>query len=156
MNQLMLEVKDHYVANEVVKLAKKYFINFEKIIKRLQLTIFKHKKKMNRNIRATAVYILNNFKRVYNKTYSDLSASTRKNFRAADLMIKDIKLIENFQANVFFNDDFVKNFSITANRIDITEINTSILTIKAVVFKFSISKIAFVISRKTLQVEKIN
>ena len=41
----MFEIKNHYVANEIVKLVKKYFINFEKIIKKLQLTIFKYKKK---------------------------------------------------------------------------------------------------------------
>ena len=44
MNQLMLEIKDYHVANETVKLAKKYSINFEKIMKKLQLTIFKYKK----------------------------------------------------------------------------------------------------------------
>ena len=47
INQLMFEIKDHHVTNEAVKFIKKYFINFEKIIKRLQLTIFKYKKKMN-------------------------------------------------------------------------------------------------------------
>ena len=92
----MFEIKDHYVANEAVKFIKKYFINFEKIIKRLQLTVLKCKKKMNRSIRATAVYILNDFKRAHSKIYSDLSASTRKNLRAADLMIRDMRLIENF------------------------------------------------------------
>ena len=71
----MLEIRDHHVANEIVKLFQKYFIDFEKIIKRLQLTILKRKKKMNRDIRATAVYILNDFKRVHNKIYSDFSAS---------------------------------------------------------------------------------
>ena len=45
MNQLMFEIKNHYVANEIVKLVKEYFINFEKIMKRLQLTIFKYKTK---------------------------------------------------------------------------------------------------------------
>ena len=95
MNQLMLEIKNHHVADEIVKLVKKYFINFEKIMKRLQLTIFKCRKKMNRDIRATAVYILNDFKHAHSKTYFDLFASTRKNFRAADLMIKDMKLIKN-------------------------------------------------------------
>ena len=50
MNQLMLEIKDHHVANEIVKLIKNYSINFEKIMKRLQLTIFKYKEKMNRSI----------------------------------------------------------------------------------------------------------
>ena len=96
MNQLMLEVKNHHVTNEIVKLIKKYSINFKKIIKRLQLTIFKCKRKMNRDIRTTVVYILNDFKRVHNKIYFNLFALIRKNFRAADLMIRDIELIKNF------------------------------------------------------------
>ena len=51
---------------------------------------------MNRSIRAIVVYILNNFKRVHSKIYSDFSSSIRKNFRAADLMMKDMKLIKKF------------------------------------------------------------
>ena len=51
---------------------------------------------MNRSNRTTTVYILTNFKRAYKKIYSDLSASTLKNFRAADLIIKDIKLRKKF------------------------------------------------------------
>ena len=96
MNQLIFEIKDHHVANEIVKFIKKYFINLENIIKKLQLTVLKCKKKMNRSIRTIAAYILNDFKRVHNKIYSDLSASIQENFRAADLMIKDMKLIKNF------------------------------------------------------------
>ena len=121
MNQLMLEVKDHHVADETVKLVKKYFINFEKVIKRLQLTILKCKKKINQSIRATAAYILNDFKRAHNKTYFDFFALTRKNLRAADLMIKDMRLIENSQANAFFDDDFVESSSVTASRADIIQ-----------------------------------
>ena len=45
MNQLMLEIKNHYITNEIVKFIKKYFINFKKIIKKLQLIVFKRKKK---------------------------------------------------------------------------------------------------------------
>ena len=96
MNQLMFGIRNHYVADEIVKLVKKYFINFEKIMKRLQLTVFKCKEKMNRNIRTIAVYILNDFKRVHSKAYFNFFASTRKNLRAADLMIRNIKLIKNF------------------------------------------------------------
>ena len=51
---------------------------------------------MSRNIRATAVYILNDFKRVHSKIYSDLSALIQKDFRAADLMIRNMKLIKKF------------------------------------------------------------
>ena len=94
MNQMIFEIKDHYVTNEIVKI-KKYFINFKKIMKRLQLIVFKHKK-MNRSIRATAVYILNDFKRVHNKIYFEFSASTRKDFCASNLMIKDMRLIKKF------------------------------------------------------------
>ena len=122
MNQLMLEIRDHYVANEIVKFIKKYFTNFEKIIKRLQLTIFKYKKKMNQDIRTTAVYILNDFKRAYSKIYFDSSTSIQKKFRAADLMIRNMKLIKNFHVNTFFDDDFVKSFSVIASRVDIIEI----------------------------------
>ena len=96
MNQLMLEVRNHHVANETVKLVKKYSINFEKIMKRLQLTVFKCREKVNWSIRAIVVYILNDFKRAHSKTYSDFSASIRKNFRAADLMIRNMRLIKKF------------------------------------------------------------
>ena len=125
-------------------------------MKRLQLTIFKRRKKINRNIRAIVVYILNDFKRAYSKTYSDFSISTQKNFCAANLMIRNMKLIKNFQINAFFDDDFVKSSSIIASRIDIIEINISTFSTRAVVFKFSILKIVSVISRKTSQVERID
>ena len=111
---------------------------------------------MNRNIRAIAVYILNNFKRVHNKTYFDLSASIRKDFRTVNLMIKDMRLIKNFQTNVSFDNNFIKSFSVIVNRIDIIKIDILISVTRAVVFKFLISKIVFVISRKALQIEKIN
>ena len=156
MNQLMFEIRDHHVANEIVKFVKKYSINSEKIMKRLQLTVFKHKKKMSRDIRATAVYILNDFKRAHSKAYSDLSASTRKNFRAADLMIRDMKLIKNFQANVSSDDDFVESFSVTVSRINIIKIDISTSSTRAVVSKFSISKIVSVTSRKASQAERID
>ena len=132
------------------------FYQSRKIMKRLQLTVLRCRKKMNRDIRATAVYILNNFKRAYSKIYFDFFASIQKKFRAADLTIRDIKLIKNFQINVFLNDDFVENFSVIASRVDIIKTNTSISSTRVVVFKFSILKVVFVISRKTSQAEKID
>ena len=111
---------------------------------------------MNRNIRATVIYILNNFKRVHNKIYFDFFTSIRKNFRAADLIIKNTKLIKNFQANAFFDDDFVESSSVIVSRVDIIEIDTLTSSTKAVVFKFLLLKSVFVTSRKTLQVEQIN
>ena len=111
---------------------------------------------MNRNIRTTAVYILNNFKCVHNKSYFEFSISIRKDFCAADLIIKNMKLIKNFQTNTYFDDDFIENFSVLVNRIDIIKIDISISSTRAIVFKFLISKIVSVISRKASQVENIN
>ena len=51
---------------------------------------------MKRSIRATVVYILNDFKRVYNKIYFNFSTSIWENLCAADLMIKDMRLIKKF------------------------------------------------------------
>ena len=101
MNQLMFEIKDHQIANEIIKFIKKYLIDFENIIKRLQLTVFKYKK-MNRSIRTIAVYTLNDFKRVHNKIYTDFFTSIRKNFRAADLMIRNMKVIKKILSKCFF------------------------------------------------------
>ena len=156
MNQLMLEVRNHHVADEIVKLVKEYSTNSEKIMKRLQLTIFKHRKKMNRGIRATAVYILNDFKRAHSKTYFDLSAPTQKDLRAADLMIRDMKLIKNLQTNASSDDDFVESSSATASRADTTEVDTPISSTRTIVFKSSISKIASVTPRKASQAERID
>ena len=44
MNQLMLEIKDYYISDEIIKFIKEYFINFIKIMKRLQLIVFNYKK----------------------------------------------------------------------------------------------------------------
>ena len=120
------------------------------------MTVFKCKEKVNWSIRATVVYILNDFKRVHNKTYSDFSASTRENLRVVDLMIRNMKLIKSFQTNIFFDDDFVESFSVTASKVDIIEIDTSTSSARAVIFKFLISKIVSVISRKTSQAERID
>ena len=111
---------------------------------------------MNQNIRATVVYILNDFKRVHNKIYFDFFALTRKNLRAADLIIRNIKLIKNFQINAFSDDDFIESSSITASRADIIKIDTSISSTRIIVFQFSISKVASVTSCRTSQVEKID
>ena len=67
-----------------------------------------------------------------------------------------MSLIENSQANASSDDDFVKSFSVTASRVDITEVNTSTSSTRTVVFKFSILKIAFVTSRKASQAERID
>ena len=75
MNQLMLEIKNYYIANEIVKLIKKYFINFKKVIKRLQVILFKQKEKINYDVQTITISILNDFKCVYNKIYINLSIS---------------------------------------------------------------------------------
>ena len=61
----MLNVKDHHITDKAVKLAKKYFNNFDKTIQRLQLVMFQHRKRIDKEIKTIIVYILNDFKRVY-------------------------------------------------------------------------------------------
>ena len=99
---------------------------------------------------------MNDFKRAHSKTYSDLFALTREDLRAADLMIRDMRLIKNFQTNAFFDNDFVESFSVTVSRVDIIETDISTPSARAIVFKFSISKIASVTSRKASQAERID
>ena len=66
MNQLMLEIKKYHIVDEIVKLIKKDFINLKKIIKRLQLIIFKRKQKINCDIRARLMLIfLHRLKRIF-------------------------------------------------------------------------------------------
>ena len=50
----------------------------------------------------------------------------------------------------------LKTSQVILNRIDIIEIDTSIPSTRAVVFKFSILKIVSVILRKTSQAERID
>ena len=152
----MFEIKNHHIANKIVKSIKDHFISFKKIIKRLQLIVFKCKEKMSRSIQAIIVYILNDFKRGHSKLYSNFSASTRDDLRAANLMINDMKLIKNSQTNVFSNNDFIQNFSITISRVDIIKTDTLISSTKVVVFKFAISKIVSTTSRKASQSENID
>ena len=105
---------------------------------------------MNRNIQTTAKYIINDYKRVFNDVFIDFLTLTLNNFRAIDLMINDLKLIKNFQTNISFDDDFVKNLSIIVNKIIIVETNISTFS-KIIVFKM----LVFVISSR-LNKSKIN
>ena len=89
-------------------------------------------------------YIINDYKRVFNDVLIDFFASISNDFRVVDLIINDLKLIKSFQANVFFDDDFVKNSSNTINRITIVEMNISTF-FKKTMFKSSIAMFAFVI-----------
>ena len=50
MNGLMLKIRNHYIANKIIELTKEYFTNFEKIMKRLKLTILTFKRKRNCDI----------------------------------------------------------------------------------------------------------
>ena len=97
---------------------------------------------MNRNIQTTTKYIINDYKRAFNNVLINFSASTLNDFRATDLMMNDLKLIEDFQADVSFDDDFMKNSSIIVNKIIIVETNIS-TSLKIIVFKMFVFVIFF-------------
>ena len=109
----------------------------------------------NRDIRTITVYILNNFKRAYNKTYVDFFASTRKNLCAADFTINDIKLMKNSRVNASFEENFIKNSSIIINKVDIIKTNILISSTRTIFFKFSISKTGSATLNKLSQLYKI-
>ena len=65
-------------------------------MKRLQLTIFKRRKEVNRDISAIIIYILNDFKRVHNKNYVNLFVPISENLYNIVLMNNNMKLIKDF------------------------------------------------------------
>ena len=95
VDQLILNIKDHYVIDKAIKLAKKYFNDFDKIIQRLQFTVFQRCEKIDRKIRTIIAYILNDFRRAYNNELTILFEFNRKNLQKFELIIQEYKLIEN-------------------------------------------------------------
>ena len=63
----------------------------------------------------TTKYIINDYKRAFSDVLINLSISISNDFRAIDLMMNNLRLIKNFQTDVSFDDDFVKNLSIIVN-----------------------------------------
>ena len=74
----MLRIKDHHIADEIIKLIKKYFNDFDKIVQRLQLVVLQRREKIDRDIKTIIVYILNDFRRVYSDKLTILSVFNRK------------------------------------------------------------------------------
>ena len=102
MNQLIFEIRNHHVANEIFKFIKKYSITFEKIMKKLQLTIFKRKEKMNWNIRMIVIYILNDFKRGHSKIYFNFFCVDSKEFSRCWFNDQRYKIDKEFSNKCFF------------------------------------------------------
>ena len=82
----------------------------------------------------TAKYIINDYKRAFNDVLINFLTSILNDFHATDLTINDLRLIKNFQTNVFFDNDFVKSSSIIVNKIIIVETNI-LISLKIIVFK---------------------
>ena len=143
INRLMFEIKNHHFVDENIKLTKRYSNDLQKAVQRLQLTMIQRKKKINRNIRTTTKYIINDYKRAFSDVLNDLSTSISNDFRAINLMMNDLKLMKKFQTNVSFNDNFIKSLSVIVNKIIIIEINIS-TSLKIIMFKFTILMLAFV------------
>ena len=90
----------------------------------------------------TTKYIINYYKRAFSNVLIDFSTSILNDFRAINLMISNLRLIKNFQTDISFGDDFVKNSSIIINKIIIIEINISTF-LRIIVFKMFVSVIFF-------------
>ena len=145
INRLIIKIKNHHLVDENVKLTKKYLKNSQKVVQRLQLTIIQRKEKINQNIRTTTKYIINDYKRAFSDVLIDFFTLTSNDFRVINLIMNDLKLIKDSQANASFDDDFVKSSSDIINKITIVEMNTSMFFKKAM-FKSSIAMFVFVTS----------
>ena len=69
MNALMTSIKSRYIEEETIKLTKKYFNEYKKTIKLMQLIVLQKRKQIHREIKKIANYIFINFKNVFNKNY---------------------------------------------------------------------------------------
>ena len=74
----MLSIKYYHVIDDAVKLTKKFFNDFDKIVQWLQLVVLQHCEKINKEIKIIIVYILNDFRRVYSNELIVFSAFNRK------------------------------------------------------------------------------
>ena len=90
-------------------------------------------------------YIINDYKRAFNDVLIDFFTLILNDFCVADLMMNNLKSIKDFQADVSFDNNFVKNSLNIINRITIVEMNTSTFFKKAM-FKSSIAMFVSVIS----------
>ena len=73
-----MNIRNYHVTDEAIKLVKKYFNEFDKIVQRLQFVMLQRREKINREIKTIIVYISNVFRRVYNDKLLIFSAFNRK------------------------------------------------------------------------------
>ena len=83
----MSGVRDHHIANGTIKLTNTYSNDFDKAIQQLQLAVIQRREKIDRGIRTTTAYTLNEFRRACNDDLADLPALNRKNLQEVELMI---------------------------------------------------------------------
>ena len=93
---MIIKIKNHHFTDEDVKLTKRYSSDSQKVVQKLQLTIIQRRKKVNQNIQITTKYIIDDYKRAFSDVLISFLTSTSNDFRAIDLMMNDLKLIENF------------------------------------------------------------
>ena len=89
----MTEIRDHHLADEGVKLAKRYPGDSQKAVQRLQLAVIQRREKVGRGIRTTAEYIIDDYKRASSDALADLPAPTSDDLRATGLMVSGPKMI---------------------------------------------------------------
>ena len=147
-----MNVRNHYVIDETVKLTKKYFNEFDKIVQRLQLVVLQRREKIDRENKIIIAYILNDFKRVYNDELKNFSACNRKKLRKFELMMQEYKLIKkNSQTKTFSDREYVENLLSTKSKTTTIELSTSIFKLKASTFKAMFFSFTF---QKSLKFDK--
>ena len=65
----MTSIKSRYIKEETIKLIKKYFNEYEKVVKLMQQTVLQKRKQIYRKVKTIANYILIDFKNIFSKNY---------------------------------------------------------------------------------------
>ena len=112
MSALIMNIKSRYIKEKTIKLTKKYFNEYKKTIKLMQLIILQKRKQIYRRVKTIANYTFIDFKNVFNKNYQNLIFSIAAALKNVNLKQKNQRLIKdilNFVSTVI---NYVLSFNL--------------------------------------------
>ena len=108
----MSNIRSRHVNDKTTKLMKRYLNEYEKAVRLMQQTVLQRKKQIARDVKATAEYIVFDFKNVVNNDYKNRTTFISSKLKDVELKRKDERLIENVLKIVFFKGEYVSSSSI--------------------------------------------
>ena len=108
----MTSIKSRYIKEEIVKLTKKYFNEYEKTVKLMQQTILQKRKQIHREMKTIANYTFIDFKNVFSKNYQNQILFISVALKNVDFRQENQRLIKNILSFVSTVADYVLSFNI--------------------------------------------